>query len=179
MYTCPQCEQLINQGSELCPCCGADLTPAPTPEEQQGKKRSLVKALIFWGVAIAFLWLMVWIALPLRMLNPTAQAEGRALEALSNLRASLADYAAAEGAFPPSLDATGNPSARAAAQWALSAGYQIQYTPAPPANDGRVHGYTLCARPSNYGYRSFYCDESGVVRYTRENRAATAQDPPI
>ncbi len=29
------------------------------------------------------------------------------------------------------------------------------------------------------GNRSFYADETGVIRYTTENRAATAQDPPL
>jgi hypothetical protein len=179
MYACPKCEQSINQASELCPYCGADLTAVAEPEAQTGKKRSLAKALILWGVAIAFLWLMVWIALPLRMLNPTMQSESHALEALKNLRVSLSDFSASEGAYPPSLDAMGNSPAHAAAQWALGAGYQLQYTPAQPGDDGRVHGYTLVARPSNYGFRSFFSDETGIVRYTREDRPATAQDPPI
>ena len=179
MYVCPKCEQSINQASELCPYCGADLNVTPEPEEQKGKKRSLAKALVLWGVAIGFLWLMIWIALPLRMLNPTMQSENHALEALKNLHASLASYSASEGAYPPSLDAMGNSSAHAAAQWALSAGYQVQYAPAQPGDDGRVHAYTLLARPSNYGFRSFFSDETGIVRYTREGRAATAQDPPI
>jgi hypothetical protein len=179
MYVCPKCEQSINQASELCPYCGADLTVTAEPEEPKGKKRSWAKALVLWGLAIGFLWLMIWIALPLRMLNPTMQSESHALDALKNLHASLAAYSSSEGAYPPSLDAMGNSAARAAAQWALTAGYQLQYTPAQPGDDGRVHSYTLLARPSNYGFRSFFSDETGIVRYTREARPATAQDPPI
>ncbi len=53
----------------------------------------------------------------------------------------------------------------------------MEYTPGPAGADGRVHNYILLARPGNYGYRNFYTDESGVLRATRENRAATAQDP--
>jgi len=34
------------------------------------------------------------------------------------------------------------------------------------------------ALSGNYGYRGFYTDETGVLRATRENRPATAQDPP-
>ena len=133
---------------------------------------------MLWGVVIGFLWLMVWIALPLRMLNPTMQSEGRALEAMANVRTALASYAGAQGGFPDSIEALGNP-ARAAAQWAQSAGYQLQYNPGSLESDGRIHGYVLLARAGNYGYRSFFSDETGIVRATREERAATSQDAPI
>ncbi len=83
MYTCRECEHEINQATEVCPYCGTDLTVVPGAEEQPKKKPSLAKALVLWGLAIAFLWLMVWVALPLRMLNPALQAESRALEAMS------------------------------------------------------------------------------------------------
>lgn len=178
MYTCRECEHEINQATELCPFCGADLTVALGAEEVPKKKPSLAKALVLWGLAIAFLWLMVWVALPLRMLNPTVQAEGRALEAMTNVRAALASYAQAQGAFPDALEALGNP-ARAAAQWAQTGGYQLQYAPGPPGPDDRVHNYSLSARAGNYGYRNFFSDETGIVRSTREDRAATSQDPPV
>ncbi len=65
------------------------------------------------------------------------------------------------------------------AQNARSEGYQFQYTPGPVGSDGLVHNYVLLAQPGNYGYRHFYTDETGALRATRENRSATAQDPPI
>jgi hypothetical protein len=37
----------------------------------------------------------------------------------------------------------------------------------------------LTARAGNFGYLNFYTDESGVLRFTVENRAATVQDPPV
>ena len=178
MYTCRECEQEINQASELCPYCGADLTSVPGEAEQPKKKTSLAKALLLWGTAIGFLWLMVWIALPLRMVNPMAQSENRALEAMTNVRAALASYNQAAATFPNLLEPLGNP-ARTAAQYAQGAGYQLQYTPGPASPDGRVHNYTLLARPGNYGYRNFFSDETGIVRATRDDRAATSLDPPI
>jgi hypothetical protein len=42
--------------------------------------------------------------------------------------------------------------------------------------------FTVGARPMIYdstGVRSFFSDESGVIRYTREERPATADDPPL
>jgi hypothetical protein len=88
-------------------------------------------------------------------------------------------YSAAQpgGSFPNSLEPLGNP-ARDALQFAQSEGYQIQYTPAVSGADGAIRSYVLQARPGNFGYRSFYADESGQLHVTRENRAATSQDPP-
>ncbi len=42
--------------------------------------------------------------------------------------------------------------------------------------------FTVNATPMTYGStgsRSFFSDETGVIRYTRETRPATADDPPI
>ena len=42
--------------------------------------------------------------------------------------------------------------------------------------------FTVGARPMIYastGTRSFFSNESGVIRYTREDRPATVEDPPL
>jgi hypothetical protein len=70
------------------------------------------------------------------------------------------------------------PPVRTAAQFAQSVNYQVQYTPGPVEADGLIRTYALRARAGNYGFRNFYTDQSGLVRVTRENRAATAQDSP-
>lgn len=67
--------------------------------------------------------------------------------------------------------------------------YRFEYSSGPPvARVGAgctapgAKSYTFVARPLRYGEtgrRSFYTDESGVIRATRENRPATAQDPPV
>jgi hypothetical protein len=180
MYTCRECEQPINQASELCPYCGADLTiPPPDETGAPPKKRSLARVLFLWVVVIAGLWAIAWLALPSRLFNPsTHDSEQRAREAMADLQTALSSYAAAEGNFPATLEALGE-QARRAAQWAQTGGYRLLYTPAEPGPDGRVHNYTLLARPGNYSYRNFYSDATGVVRATREDRPATPQDPPI
>ena len=179
MYTCRECEQVINQASEICPYCGADLTAAPADQTASPKKkRRLAKTFLIWGVVIGGLWALVWFALPLRYTNPSGEAERRARDAMTDVHAALASYAAAQGNFPASLETLGD-RARLAARWAQSAGYQLQYTPAEPDVDGHVRNYTLLARPGNYGFRNFYSDETGVIRATREDRPATAEDPPL
>lgn len=64
----------------------------------------------------------------------------------------------------------------------VKAGYKIVYTPGP-GEFGTISTYTVVARPVQYGVtdttRSFYTDETALIRATNENRAATANDPPI
>jgi hypothetical protein len=61
-------------------------------------------------------------------------------------------------------------------------GYIFTYTPGPHDSHGRVAAYTISARPAEYqksGVRSFFTDQSSVIRATAENRAATAHDQPL
>jgi hypothetical protein len=180
MYVCRECEQPLNQGTEVCPYCGADLTGPQSLEELVApkKKRSLAKSLTIWGVVIACLWAIVWFVIPPRPGTSRPEAEQSALAALGDLRSTLASYKAATGSYPPSLETLG-PSVRVTAQEAQNAGYEIQYSPAPASEDGRIRNFALVARPGNYSYRNFYLDETGTIHYTRENRVATPQDPVL
>jgi hypothetical protein len=182
MYICRECETEINQATEICPHCGADLTSPALGEEAPPAKPSLQKILLRWGILLGILlaamWSFLWFVVPARQGNPTVQAEDRAVQALREVSAALSEYSSSEaGSYPRLFEALG-PRARAAAQLSQSVNYQLQYTPGPVQADGKIHTYALQARAGNYGFRSFYTDESGVLRATRENRAATAQDPP-
>lgn len=177
MYVCRECEQPLNQATEVCPYCGADLTQKTLEElVAPTKKRSLGRSLIVWGALIASIWAIVWFVLPPRPGTSKPEAEKSALVALGNLRTALASYSAATGGYPSSLESLGA-SARAAAQAAQNAGYDIQYTPGTVSDDGLIKNFAVTARAGNYGYRSFYLDETGAVHATRENRNATAADP--
>jgi hypothetical protein len=60
-------------------------------------------------------------------------------------------------------------------------GYRFTYTPAP-VGFGRMASYTITAVPVDFGVsgtRSFFTDQSAVVRFTLENRPATARDNPF
>ena len=57
--------------------------------------------------------------------------------------------------------------------------YTITLSPAPSDTRGHTPKYTLIAGPQSYGSfgrRRFFTDESGVIRYTAEDRAPTSQD---
>ena len=61
-------------------------------------------------------------------------------------------------------------------------GYVLTYTPGPPDAEGVITSYTAIARPMVFGksgQRSFFTDQTGVIRATQEDRAPTVQDPPL
>jgi hypothetical protein len=182
MYTCRECENEINQATEICPHCGTDLT-APIPGAEIATARpGLAKTLLRWaillGVLLAAIWSFLWFIVPERQGNPTAQAEARAAESLREIRAALVDFASAQGgAYPRQFEEAGE-RVRTAAQLAQSVNYQVQYTPGPVDANGAIRTFGLQARPGNFGFRNFYLDDSGILRSTRENRSATTQDPP-
>jgi hypothetical protein len=182
MYTCRACEREINTASEICPYCGEDLTFVPAdPASGVKKKPSFLKRLVRWtlvlGTVCGFMWFVLF--LPERAGDPAAQAERQAIASLREIHRALSAYAEAQGGrYPQTLEALGA-QVRRAAQQAQSEGYEVEYVPGETVERGGVSHFALLARPRNYGYRSFYADESGVLRATPEHREATSKDPPI
>ena len=183
MVTCRECESEINQATEICPHCGADLTSFSEEFSTPKKKPTLAKILLRWGillgVLLAAMWSFLWFVVSPRTGNVSAQAETNAVTAITEVNAELRSYAEARGGtYPTALEELG-PRVRPAAQLAQSEGYQLEYMPGPKENDGTIHSYSLEARAGNYGYRNFYVDISGIIRGTKENRDATSADPPV
>ena len=150
MVTCRECESEINQATEICPHCGADLTLIPADGSVAKKKPTLTKILLRWGIVLAVLlgamWSFIWFVVTPRTGHVTLEAETQAVQSIDDVRAALNAYAAAQGgAYPPNLEALG-PPARQAAQMAQSGGYQIEYTPGSAGPDGTVQTYSLEAR---------------------------------
>ena len=184
MYSCPECEQLINQASEVCPYCGADQKAlADTESLLAGKTPKSTKAnykrvAVVCGILLATLWAIAWFAVPWKLSGSKTEAEARARESLAAIQQAINTYQQSEESAPPSLETLGE-TVRKAAQSAQLAHYTVQYTPGRPDLAGRVTAYTLTARAGNFSYRSFYTDESAIVRATTEDRAATVQDAPL
>ena len=182
MYSCPECEQPINQASEVCPYCGADQKALADAESllsgKPTKKKSVKRIILVCAILLAILWITAWFAVPWKISGSKTEAESRARDAMVSIQQAINVYHTSEGSFPSSLESLGD-AVQKAAQAAQSSRYTLQYTPGRPDADGRVGGYTLTARPGNFGFLSFYTDETGVFRATREERAATVQDPPI
>lgn len=184
MYSCPACEQPINQATEVCPYCGADQKAlADTESLLAGKtpksaKPNYKRVAVVCGVLLATLWAIAWFAVPWKLSGSKTEAEARARESLTAIQQAINVYQQSEGSAPPSLETLGD-AVRKAAQSAQLVHYTLQYTPGRPDPNGRIAAYTLTARAGNFGYRSFYTDESATVRATTEDRAATVQDPPL
>src|ERR1700687_761946 len=145
MYTCRECENEINQATELCPQCGADLPAsipgAEAPRANPGIGKILLRWGVLLGVLLAAIWSFLWFIVPERQGDPTAQSEARAAESLRQVRSALATYASApHGTYPRDFEALGEP-VRTAAQFAQSVSYQIQYTPGPVEAGGSIRSY--------------------------------------
>jgi hypothetical protein len=116
-----------------------------------------------------------------------AANETRAIGKLRSLHTALYDHASRNPkvGFPASLLAlqSVDPSLDAdLLRGRALRGYIFAYSPGRPDATGAVTTYTLWARPETYGesgHRSFFTDESQVVRFTRGDRPATSNDPLI
>src|SRR5260370_4743856 len=184
MYKCPECENEINQATEVCPRCGTDLEAlaAAALAAEPAKQRSAGKIVLIWVTVVVVvavgLYAFIWDVLPERSGNESRAAiEARVLESLGEFQTALENFARAEGGrYPHSAEVLGA-QGRLAARNALGVGYTLPYSPGPAGADGVVRNYSLSARPDRYGFRSFYTDQSRAVHVTSENRPATAQDP--
>ena len=81
MYSCPDCEQLINQASEVCPYCGADqkaladtelLLAGKTPKPA---RTNYQRVALVCGILLAILWAIAWFAVPWKLSGSKTEAE--------------------------------------------------------------------------------------------------------
>jgi hypothetical protein len=114
--------------------------------------------------------------------------EASAVGSLRTINAAQIEHARThpDRGFALSLAELGPGSDDALIDSVLASGKKSNYifilTAAPPDSHGRIVRYNVMARPQHYGKNSrhsFFTDGSGVVRFTTENRPATAQDPAL
>ena len=111
--------------------------------------------------------------------------EASAVGSMRTLNTALVTYAATypEIGFPATLGALGGDGGSASQAGLIDpvlasgvkTGYKFEY-----ASGGTT--YNIVARPVSSDVtakRSFFTDESGVIRFTQENRIPTAEDPPL
>ncbi len=144
-------------------------------------------------LAIAVMGLLI--GLRERSLRPrSARNQASAAASLHTINTAERDYAATyKAGYSPTLAALDGsagaqptPSAAGLIDSVLAggvkSGYRITYMPGPPDRAGHVKTYTVIAQPLTYewtGRNSYFTDESGVIRQTKEDRPATAKDPPV
>lgn len=146
---------------------------------------TVVVCAVFWGYSTSY---------AIRREHQHAYPQASAVASLRTINTSEIAYASTYGGYSPNLAVLGPPpegkppTATAAdlIDELLARGvknrYHFTYKPGPPDAKGQITSYTVCAQPierSEHLRRSFFTDESGVIRQTDENRCATAQDPPL
>lgn len=178
MFTCPACDRPINQASEVCPYCGTDLAPSPIARRRKAQHKGLVITLVSALVLVAVIWAIIWFVLPHPDVPPRAEAEAGAIAALQHVDAALNSYMRQQGTYPDTIQQVSAAAGPAYAN-ARNEGYTLVYRAGQPDNRGNIRQFTLHAQPQIYGYRSFFLDQTGVIRATRQSRSANAHDPPI
>ena len=178
MFTCPSCEQTINLASEICPYCHAEIVPAKPAARRQEQRRGLLITIAAALVVVGGILAVFYFVLPKPSVAPPAIAESAAVASLRQAAVAVQAYGRRGGGYPDTIVQVQD-QVNAAFASARHNGYYLVYRAGSPGSDGNIHSFILLARPDYYGYRNFYVDQTGVIRSTRQNRPATAQDPPV
>jgi hypothetical protein len=178
---------MLEDGATVCSFCGADQThPVEFVAPNLPQPPTIQSILHDWGLELVVLVVVVGLIVDIfwqnfreQSISPDLQAAGVAATSLRDLREVLSSYALyMKDVYPMNLDSLGDRTTLPI-QFARSAGYELQYLPKLFSRDGAPRGFAILARSEKSDYLNLYIDESGVVRATQEDRAATVHDPPF
>jgi len=127
---------------------------------------------------------------PFRSCDPPSNESLVTVGCLPELNNAIAAHVALHGSVPTTLKDLGVAEPRLGYSLlgdlellnGQKAGYLFTYAPGPPEADGTRKRYTIVARPIRFGEtgaQNFFIDESGVRRFTAEDRPATVNDCPV
>ncbi|MEW6008834.1 MAG: prepilin-type N-terminal cleavage/methylation domain-containing protein [Candidatus Omnitrophota bacterium] len=142
--------------------------------EQRLKGFTLVEIMI----VVAIIALLSALAIPNLLRARMSTNESAAQSSLRTISTSAESYRAVSIYYPPSLNALSS-TTPPYIDTVLGSGAKQGY------NFSLVSGsftFSATARPQTYGtsgVRSFFVDESGVIRYTSADAQPTVTDPPI
>ena len=152
---------------------------------------SLIELLI----VVAIILIIAAIAIPNLMRSKMAANEASAVASLRTYNTSIVAYQTTYGTDPSTdlsqLGPSTTPSASAAdlvdallgVAAPVKSGYKFTFTPDPaPVGTPAVYSsYKISANPSaaSTGQRTFFTDQSGVIRFRTDGTTATVADPPI
>jgi type IV pilus assembly protein PilA len=147
---------------------------------------SLIELLI----VVAIILIIAAIAIPNLLRSKMAANEASAVGSLRTLNTACVEYSTTYGGYPKALSNLG-PAATATSTAAdlidsvlasgTKSGYSFVYTPTATDASGNVLSYSITGQPVSpgvTGQRSFYTDQSGVIR-ANPNGAADANSTPL
>ena len=129
-------------------------------------------------IVVAIIALLAAIAIPNLIRARLSANEAAAETAIRTIHTAAQSYRAVNTAFPASLTTLAS-ATPPYIDSVLGAGAKNGYNFTLTAG---TNTFSSTARPQNYGTsgsRSFFVDESGVIRYTGADADATASDDPI
>lgn len=173
-----------------------------TSAQEPGHSRVLLGGLFQGIIYLVAALIPAAIALPGLMRSRVGANQASAVGSLRTINTSMVTYestyhngfASTLKTLGPALKGTSSPSCSAAdlldevLASGQKSGYVFEFTPGPrvqnplPGCPAGVKSYTVTARPSKLnetGVVSYFTDDTGVIRWTHEDRAATVKDPPL
>ena len=150
---------------------------------------SLIELLI----VVAIILIIAAIAIPNLMRSKMAANEASAVASLRTYNTSIVAYQTTYGTDPSTnlsqLGPAATPSSTSAdlvdallgVAVPVKSGYKFTFTADPAPIGGVYSSYTISAAPSaaTTGQRTFFTDQSGVIRFRTDGTTATVADPPI
>jgi hypothetical protein len=166
--------------------------------EQRGEEQPIFAADILKRALYLGLPLLLWIGVGIPNLvrsQRNSQTDHSPLDDIRIILAAEITYADTyKAGYSPSLAALGPPAAgtppsASAADLIDSVlaggsklGYTFTYRAGPCDAAGHIKTFTVVGRPAIYGEtgsKSYFTDDSGIIRQTNQDRPATPQDPPF
>jgi len=129
-------------------------------------------------IVVAVIAILAALALPSITRSRANTNEASAATAIRSIATAAIGYRSTHSFYPANMAAL-TATTPTYVDTALGAGAKNSYN---FLLSGGTSGFSATCRPSGYqvtGTRSFYVDESGVVRWTSEDRPAAATDPVL
>ncbi|MGA7792689.1 MAG: prepilin-type N-terminal cleavage/methylation domain-containing protein, partial [Candidatus Acidiferrales bacterium] len=151
---------------------------------------SLIELLI----VVAIILIIAAIAIPNLLRSKMAANEASAVASLRTYNTSIVAYQTTYASDPTTnlseLGPSTTPSSTAAdlvdnllgIAAPIKSGYAFTYTPGAAASNGSVSTYSIISNPTTQnvtGQRTFYTDQSGVIRQRTDGTTAGPTDTPI
>lgn len=182
---CPDCRNQVAEANKFCSKCGASLESRRISVSKPFPRWAVI-AIAASGVVLVGSAVVLAIAIPKMVAQANAPHELTAITSIGVIHRAEAQYYEEFGRFAPTLAALGPPSngepGKAAAD--LIPGYLAtgRFDGYMFFVTGTVRGYVITAAPERFGVtgrRTFYSDETLVIRNNWNRGAATATSPQL